>query len=253
MEKIVFFSSLVCLPITIWAQMPDSVYERICRKGFFLLLGLCIALNTNAQVSYDTLPNLPEHYTLRLEKFKKEPVVTGKILFLGNSITEGGNWRKLLKDSSIINRGISGDNTFGVLQRLDEITKRKPSRIFLLIGVNDLSKNIPNEAIIENIFAIVGKIRSASPKTKIFVQSLLPVNPGVKNFPVNFARQENILAINGQVKKYGTVFKFTYVDIYGQFLDKQNMLDARFTDDGLHLNAAGYLHWVSYLKKSAYL
>ena len=222
-------------------------------KLFFILTGIYFSLNANAQVSYDTLPNLPAHYAARFEKFKKEPVVPGKILFLGDNITEGGNWRKLLKDSTIINRGISGDNTFGVLHRLEEIAKRKPSRIFLLIGVNDLSKNIPNEVIIENIFAIVGKIRSASPKTRIFLQSLLPLNPAVKDFPTNLAKQENILEINGQLKKYGVIFKFTYIDIYSLFLDKQNALDARFTYDGLHLNAAGYLRWVAYLKKSTYL
>lgn len=222
-------------------------------KGLIYLAGICFSLNAHAQVSYDTLPNLPEHYVQRLEKFKKEPIVTGKILFLGNSITEKGNWRKLLKDSTIINRGISGDNTFGVLNRLEDITKRKPSRIFLLIGVNDLSKNIPNEVIIENIFSIVGKIRAASPKTRIFLHSLLPVNPAVKDFPISFAKQENILEINGQLKKYGDVFKFTYIDLHSQFLDKQNALDVRYTLDGLHLNAAGYQRWVLYLKKNAYL
>ena len=222
-------------------------------KGLFFLTWICFSLNAHAQVSYDTLPNLPEHYVQRLEKFKKEPIVTGKILFLGNSITEKGNWRKLLKDSTIINRGISGDNTFGVLNRLEDITKRKPSRIFLLIGVNDLSKNIPNEVIIENIFSIVGKIRAASPKTRIFLHSLLPVNPAVKDFPISFAKQENILEINGQLKKYGDVFKFTYIDLHSQFLDKQNALDVRYTLDGLHLNAAGYQRWVLYLKKNAYL
>lgn len=90
---------------------------------------------------YDTVPNLPEHYWVRMEKFKKEPVVPGKIIFLGNSITEGGKWRQLLKDSTVINRGIAGDNTFGVLARLDELVKLKPASLFVLIGTNDLSKN----------------------------------------------------------------------------------------------------------------
>ncbi len=62
---------------------------------------------------YDTLPNLPEHYASRLAKFKVEKATRNHILFLGNSITEGGNWRKLLGDSTVINRGISGDNTLG--------------------------------------------------------------------------------------------------------------------------------------------
>ena len=222
-------------------------------KKVLLIVLMGAAQCSFSQAKYDTLPNLPDHYVQRLAKFEKEPVLTGKVLFLGNSITEGGNSRKLLKDSTVINRGISGDNTFGLLQRLDEVTKRKPSKIFLLIGVNDLSKNIPNAAIIENIFNVVGRILAASPKTKIFVQSLLPVNPTVKNFPAGYAKQQNILEINQQLKKYAVALKFTFVDIYSQFSDGQDLLEAGFTHDGLHLNTAGYIHWVGYLKKSKYL
>jgi lysophospholipase L1-like esterase len=218
-----------------------------------LILFTTSSLTVFSQARYDTLPNLPEHYALRLAKFKSEKVMTGKILFAGNSITEGGNWRKLLKDSTVINRGISGDNSFGLLQRLDEIVRHKPSSIFLLIGINDLSKNIPNDRIIENIFFIVSKIHAFSPKTKIFVHSLLPVNPSVQGFLKQFAKQESILEINGQLKKYSDIMKFTYVDIHKQFLAKGDVLDVRYTKDGLHLNSVGYVHWVGYLKKSGYL
>jgi lysophospholipase L1-like esterase len=208
-------------------------------KSLIVILFLCGVLDGYSQAVYDTVPNLPEHYVQRLEKFRKEPVVR--------------NWKRLLKDSTVINRGISGDNTYGLLRRLDEITARKPSSIFLLIGVNDLSKDIPNAAIIENIFTIVSKIRAASPSTKIYVQSLLPVNPSIKDFPSQFSKQEHILEINGQLKKYSEVLKFTFVDIHGYFLDPQNLLDVKYTHDGLHLNAAGYTHWVAFLKKNKYL
>jgi lysophospholipase L1-like esterase len=223
-------------------------------KKLLLVMLMTVSMNALSQRAYDTIPNLPEHYIQRLEKFKKEQPANGKILFLGNSITEGGNWRRLLKDSTVINRGIGGDNTFGVLRRLDEVIKHKPSKIFLLIGVNDLSKNVPNEVIIENIFSIVGKIRTASPRTTIYVQSLLPLNPVVKNFPVNYGgKQEHVLEINKQLLKYGEALKYTFVDLHAAFLDKNNLLDARYTYDGLHLNASGYVHWVEYLKKEKFL
>ncbi len=217
------------------------------------LLGLAIGAQGFSQAMYDTLPNQPEHYAQRLEKFRKEPVTTGKLLFLGNSLTEGGNWRKLLKDSTVVNRGIVGDNTYGVLNRLEEVTRHKPSRVFLLIGVNDLSKNVPTAVILENIFSIVSRIHTASPKTKIFVQSLLPVNTTHKNFTSSYSKQESIVELNGQLKRYSEALKYTFVDIHNHFLDKQNMLDLAFTYDGLHLNAAGYGHWINYLKKSKYL
>ncbi|HWA33895.1 MAG TPA: GDSL-type esterase/lipase family protein [Cyclobacteriaceae bacterium] len=219
-----------------------------------LIAALFVAGTSLAQKrGYDTLPNLPDHYTQRLAKFRAEKAETGKIMFLGNSITEGGNWRKLLKDSSVVNRGISGDNTFGVIKRIDEVIRFQPSKLFMLIGVNDLSKNIPNSAVIENIFSIVSMIHSGAPKTKIYVQSLLPVNPGVKGFMTRFSKQSDILEINGQLKKYADVLKYEYVDIHTAFRDGKEMLDARYTYDGLHLNAAGYQHWVEYLKKNSYI
>ncbi len=203
--------------------------------------------------AYDSLPNLPEYYKTRDSTFRAEPATSGKIMFLGNSITEGGKWRTLLKDSSVINRGISGDNTFGVLGRLDEVLRHKPSRIFLMIGVNDLSKRIPNAAIIQNIFSIVSRIHSESPKTQVFVHSILPVNPGHKKFPPAFSHQADIKEINAQLKKYYEVLKYTYVDLFSEFLDGSHQLDVKYSTDGLHLNPAGYVHWVDYLKKQKWV
>jgi lysophospholipase L1-like esterase len=223
-------------------------------KNLFLIAALVMAIGAFGQKrSYDTLPNLPDHYKQRLAKFRAEKAQTGKIMFLGNSITEGGNWRKLLKDSTVINRGISGDNTFGVLKRMDEIIRFKPAKLFVLIGVNDLSKNIPNDAIIENIFSIISQVHAGSAETKIYVHSLLPVNPGVKGFMTRFSKQSDIKEINTQLRKYAKNLKYEYVDIHTAFSDSKEMLDPRYTYDGLHLNAAGYQHWVEYLKKNSYL
>jgi lysophospholipase L1-like esterase len=201
--------------------------------------------------NYDTLPNLPEHYTKRLAEFKKQPIVKGKVIMLGNSITEGGNWKKLLKDSTVINRGISGDVTFGVINRLDDIIKRQPSKVFLLIGINDLSRKTPDEVILENLFSIVSKIRSGSPSTEVFVQSILPTNETFKNFIPNFkGKASSILTINTQLQRYANKMKFTYVDLYSKFLDANGLMDAKYATDRLHLNELGYQHWVSILRST---
>lgn len=201
----------------------------------------------------DTIPNMPDHYRMRVEKFKKETVIPGKVIFLGNSITEGGNWKRLLKDSSIVNRGISGDNTFGVVARIDDVVKRQPEKVFLLIGTNDLSRKIPVEVILENIFTIVSRIRAGSPKTKIFVQSILPVNASFEKFPNHYDNDSEILIINDQLSRYAERLRYTYVDLYGKFLDEQSRLKSSYTYDGLHLNSAGYQHWVEILKNLKHL
>lgn len=204
--------------------------------------------------TYDTLPNLPEHYTKRYELFKTEPIKEGRIIMVGNSITEGGDWKKLLQDSTVINRGISGDVTFGVLNRLKEITDRKPSKVFLLIGINDLSRNTPDEVILENIFNIITKIKSRSPKTIVYLQSILPTNESFKNLHKNFVgKGEHITTINAQLKKYAAKLKYIYVDLHSRFVDNEGRMEAKYSGDGLHLNAAGYAHWIEILKEEKIL
>ncbi len=225
-------------------------------KNYLLVLLLILLADpTFAQKRpYDTIPNMPEHYWVRMEKFKNEAAVPGKVVFVGNSITEGGQWKKLLKDSTIINRGISGDNTFGLLARVSEIIKLKPSKLFILIGTNDLSRNIPDEAIIENIFTFLSKIKGGSPNTKIFVQSILPINETIKIFPQQFKDNgSHILIINDQLSRYADRMRYTYIDLYNKFLDEQGKMKTTYTTDGLHLNEAGYQRWVEVLKTLKYL
>src|SRR4030095_7767016 len=108
--------------LIIWLLLPVVGYTQI--KA------------TNQRLSH-TVGFVPEYYPLRVATFEKEPVVPGPITFLGNSIKQIGDWKKLLNDSTVINRGIAGDITFGVLKRLDDVARRQPSKLFLLIGIND--------------------------------------------------------------------------------------------------------------------
>jgi len=222
--------------------------KRLILSGFVFGFFLMIPAITFGQ-AYDTTVNVPDHYQLKTGAFRAEPATTGRVIFLGNSITEGGNWNELFKGVPSLNRGISGDNTFGVLARLDEIIRHKPVKVFLMIGVNDLSKNAPPSRVIENIFSIVSRIHAESPQTLIYVQSILPVNPTHKNFLKQFNKQEDIEAINGQLKKFADPLHYKFVNVNGHFLDGKMALDLQYSTDGLHLNAAGYRHWAEFLKK----
>src|SRR6201996_5159166 len=150
---------------------------------------------TNQNV-FDTIPFIPEHRQPRLDQFAKEPVVTGRVIFLGNSITEMGNWKKVTGDTTVINRGIGGDITFAILKRLKDVTDRQPSKVFLLIGINDIGKDIPDAVIADNELKIVKEIHDKCPQTKIYVESVLPVNSTVHNFPQHYDKEEHVLALN---------------------------------------------------------
>ena len=202
---------------------------------------------------YDTVTSMPELRASRLAKFESEPVVPGRVIFLGNSITQGGDWAKLTGDSTVINRGIGADITFGLRTRLADVTRRKPSKLFVLIGINDISKDIPDAVIAAQYRSLIDSVRAQSPATKIYVESILPLNPTVRNFPQHYDKQARVVATNRLLKQMARETRATYIDLWPIFVDRQNHLDASLTGDGLHLNAAGYERWVRYLKKSGYL
>lgn len=221
------------------------------------LFTLCTTANaqyfTTNQRIFDTIPFIPNHTTERVALFEKEPVVTGKTIFLGNSITEGGNWQKLTGDNSVINRGIGGDITYGILRRLDDVIKRKPSKLFILIGINDIGKDIPDEAIANNYVKIIKRIQTASPETVIYVQSILPLNPTVPNFPQHYDKQDHVVHTNQLLREVAKMTNTKFVNIFPLFLDDQQLLDKKYTNDGLHLNANAYEVWVNYLKETGCL
>jgi lysophospholipase L1-like esterase len=224
---------------------------------FFTLLILQAPIVAAGQVTnqnlFDTIPFLPDHYRERVALFNKQPVETGKIIFLGNSIIEGGNWPKLTGISSIVNRGIGGDITYGVLQRLDDVIRRQPSKLFILIGINDIGKDIPDEVIAENCRRIIERIKAESPSTTVYLQSILPVNPQVNRFPQHYNKEYQIIHTNGLLREVAMSAEVTFVNIYPIFLDNQQRLEQRYTSDGLHLNEAGYKIWVQFLRETSCL
>jgi len=232
---------------------------KILQSISFCSLFISTTVSAQAPVTnqrlFDTIPFVPEHYPQRIAKFEKEPVVTGRIIFLGNSITEIGRWDQLLGDSTVVNRGIGGDISFGVLKRLEDIIKRQPSKLFLMIGINDIGKDIPDAMIADNCRKIITSIQAGSPSTKIYVQSILPVNPDVPNFPQHYDKQEHILATNKLIRKVADELNCPYINLHDLYLDGSGRLDAKYTVDGLHLNpkGEGYGMWVNELKKQGCL
>ena len=225
-------------------------------KYFLALLLLPFALQaqkiTNQRI-YDTIPFIPEHTPQRVAQFEKEPIVTGKVIFLGNSITEMGNWKKATGDTTVVNRGIGGDITFGVLKRLKDITDRQPSKVFLLIGINDIGKDIPDAVIAANDLKIVNEIHAKCPQTHIYVESVLPVNSTINNFPQHYDKEEHVLALNKLLQANAAAGNYTYVDIFHLFADADGRLKSEYTYEGLHLKPPAYDIWVAYLRKMGYL
>ena len=199
-----------------------------------------------------------DFYLKRIAQFKKKPIGFNKIVFLGNSITEGGNdWNKRFGVNNIVNRGISGDITEGILSRLDEIIYYKPTAIFLLIGINDIfdnqpdKKNINSSQVAKNIIQIAENIQKDSRNTKIFIQTILPVDiqkhmnyndRSLSSYNSEMVNQ--IIAINRLIIGQNN---FPVIDLHSAFVDERGLMNKAYTTDGVHLNDIGYKAWVKYV------
>ncbi|OQP66179.1 GDSL-type esterase/lipase family protein [Niastella populi] len=214
-----------------------------------LFAALLIATTATAQEKKPDSTIRPGAYKLRTGLFKTYPNSKKDLIFLGNSITQGVDWAELLQNKNARNRGISGDITFGVLERLGEVTEGKPAKVFILIGINDIQHNFPDTVIVNNYRRIIRQIKAESPKTKIYFHTLLPVNNEFTQFKHHYNKDEHILFVNTELKKIAAAENITLIDLHPHFLDASKKLDKRYTHDGLHLNAEGYKVWAEILKQ----
>ena len=208
-------------------------------RRLILALSLaCIVLSFSAQAQFST------YYYQRATHFEQLTINSNDIVFLGNSITDGCEWAELFGMPNVKNRGISGDTTPGILNRLSTITDGKPAKIFLLIGINDFSRDIPTDTIVANIHQIVKRIKAESPSTKLYLQSILPVNDCYNMFGGHTKHIKDIPVANEQLKKIAIQEKITFIDLFSTFaLPNEPKLRPELSNDGLHMLGKSYNLW----------
>ncbi len=183
------------------------------------------------------------NYPARIKVFQADTISSGDIVMLGNSLTEmGGNWNTKLGITTVKNRGISGDNTNGVMARLDELLCRDPSLVFLMIGTNDLFLTDSPTEIAKRIDSIGSRLATGLPDARIFVQTIMPLGAG-------HSQKQKAIQINGLIKAVVDP-DYVVLDTYQHMADENGDLPAAFTYDDIHLTPEGYVHWVTLLKEN---
>ena len=190
---------------------------------------------------YDT-----PYYWERKSHFETLPKSEADIVFLGDSLTNACEWHEFFRTIRLKNRGISGDTTNGLLNRIEEVIESKPRKVFIMIGINDLNQGRSVDEIFNNYNIILKYFHEKTSQTEVFVQSILPLNE--QKFPNNQVNYK-IIELNAKLKNLAQEFSFHYIDLYSSLLDNNNQLDARYTIDGIHLNGQGYLVWKEIIEK----
>jgi lysophospholipase L1-like esterase len=190
--------------------------------------------------SSNLIPGLLEkNHVRKVSFFEIFPVHGSDVVFLGDSITQGGEWAELFPNLTVKNRGIGGDTTSGVLERLHQVTNGQPSALYINIGTNDLTHG-PDQRDTSYLQykEIIARVQKESPSTRIYLQSLLPR-------AVYYKAQ--IEAFNSEIEQLAIEMGVTYIDLYSHFLDHDGSIADEFSNDELHLNGQGYLLWQSLL------
>ncbi len=213
---------------------------------FFQLFILLLAfIEVKAQIKLRQYPDslFSTYYHQRVNLFNALPETKADVILIGNSITDGGEWSELFLDLQIKNRGISGDITAGVLNRLDEVAKRKPAKVFLLIGINDLARGISADSVVRNILLMASYMKQEAPSTNVFIQSILPVNDIYNKFQGHTNKAKEIMQVNDALGRNAAAYRYTFIDLYSSFSNSEGKLKPELSNDGLHLKGEGYMLW----------
>ena len=171
-------------------------------------------------------------------------VVEPDILFIGDSIVEYYPLQELFGTSkTIVNRGIRGYQTGLLLENLDaHLYGGAVDKIVLLIGTNDIGKDVPVNEALNNLEAIIQSITRDYPLTEIKLLSILPVNEGEEYKQTVYIRtNEKIQKWNQAYRELASAYmQVEFVPVFDSLTDQADQLKKDYTTDGLHLSVAGY-------------
>ena len=179
----------------------------------------------------------------------KEVEVTKKLdnnyVFLGDSITDFYDLEKYYDDLPVVNSGVNGNSTTDILNNMNErVYRYNPTKVFLLIGTNDITKDRSSNQIVNNISKIVKRIKKNRPSTKIYVISIYPVNNSdnskIKKDMVKNRTNKQIKEINSKLKEKVKTLDVNYINMYDKLVDKNDNLKLEYTTEGLHISDKGY-------------
>lgn len=161
------------------------------------------------------------------------------IAFVGDSITNHGDWGAWFPDREVHNLGVSGDITDDLVARIDDVIDVRPDAVALLIGTNDLGQRKSVEHLVRNIEYLLVTLRKALPGTRMLVQSIMPRG-------AEFS--ERVQDANRHLRQFAPSVNAQYLDLWPALAGPDGEIDARFSDDRLHLTAEGYEAWLAELR-----
>lgn len=226
----------------------DDVYEEKNKSTLIIVLLVIACLFFMAFIAYHYLffDHSEKVKVVTKKEEVVEKVVDNNYLFLGDSITEQYDLKEYYEGYPVVNSGVSGDFTSSIVENMKKrVYDYNPSKVFLLIGINDLRNGKDVSEIVSNTKEIIKLIKENRPYSEIYLESIYPINKtdddkisdSVKDIEFD---NEKIIEVNNLLKDLAKDEKITYVDLYNKLVDDDGNLNISYTKDGLHISSEGY-------------
>ena len=200
-------------------------YKIILLTFCLFVLSGCV-MNTNSRI-------VTSHHVDRLKELISDNNHYD-VVFMGDSLTEGGNFEKVLKGSK--NAGIGGDYIYSIEDVVPIVAGYNPRKIYLMIGTNSL-RDYSCEECERQYKSLIKLITTTLPNTEIVVESVLPVS----------CTNQKIVRFNKFVKSICADYGLRYIDLYSKY-SVDGLLLPTVTVDGVHLSPSGYNKWYDFIK-----
>ena len=161
-----------------------------------------------------------------------------KIVMLGNSLTYKMEWNELLDRADVVNRGVMGDITLGMLQRLEYIVPLQPAICFIEGGVNDVDEHIPQDTILKNMSRMVDTLRQHH-----IIPVFMTITHVAAFYPDSKSINSAIRSVNSALENMATKNGIDLIDINKIIAPGYELQDSVSKRDGIHLNSKAYVPW----------
>ena len=169
-----------------------------------------------------------------------------KIVMLGSSLTDNANWDELLDRSDIANRGIGGDVSEGMLERMNYVINVKPQICFIESGINDIAKGFSDEIILENLNSIIDILEENNIIPVLNTVSFITSESESKR---RVSRNKNIKRLNDKIIHLAQEKNISIIDL-NTYISKNNALMPEFAiDDRIHLSDLTYEIWTAEIQR----
>jgi lysophospholipase L1-like esterase len=196
----------------------------------FLLLGMTVTHHFKTEFRKEVPPQRAPFYDYRNELLTSYPVKKGAVVFVGDSHVQFNEWSEMLDYPNILNRGIGGESTEQLKQRIASIALQHPEKMFIIAGTNDILGGVKARITLRNYDDMLSIIQKTSPETAVYVCAI---------FPTIWEPAAEVSELNDAIRRLARKYRYTFLDTFTPLL-LNNTINPTFTRDGIHLNSKGY-------------